>query len=114
MYGVLLVTGQLLGIAASLWFLLTHRPRQWRRLQALDAMGFPAIIAFVFLRSLVLTVTSWPVVARSTGSMIFSLLTMALVDAWMLVKLANFRRFVKMEKDSTGSCVHCVQAPPPL
>lgn len=97
MYGALLIALQAAGLASSLWFLAIHRPRHWRRLQALDAMGFPLIIAMVFARGLILTILSWPVPGRPAGNMAFSLVMLALVDAWMLVKLANFRRFIRQE-----------------
>lgn len=98
MYGAALVALQVAGLVGSLWFLVAHRPRQWRRIQALDAMGFPAIVVLVFARGLALTLWHWPVVARDLGSMIFSLVTLALVDVWMFVKLASFRRFVATER----------------
>lgn len=99
MYGALLATGQLIGLVSSLWFLATHRPRHWRRLQALDAMGFPVIIAIVFARGLILTVINWPVSPRPLGHMIFSVVTLGLVDAWMVIKLINFRRFARGQRD---------------
>lgn len=101
MYGALLIVLQTVGLGSALWFLTAHRPRRWRRLQALDAMGFPIIIAMVFARGLILTVLSWPVPTRPMGNMAFSLTMLALVDAWMIVKLANFRRFVRQERHRT-------------
>lgn len=94
-YGAALVGLQALGLVTSGWFLLTHRPRHWRRIQALDAMGFPAIIALVFARGLILTLLSWPLPARPVGNMAFSLVVLALIDIWMIVKLVNFRRYVR-------------------
>lgn len=95
MYGVILIALQFTGLVAAVWFLAAHRPRQWRRLQALDAMGFPAIIALVFARSLVLTILAWPLPHREFWNAFFSVLTLALVDAWMIIKLINFRRFTR-------------------
>lgn len=97
MYGAILIALQAIGLVGAVWFLATHRPRQWMRLQALDAMGFPFIIAIVFARSLALTLLAWPVPTRALGNMIFSLLTLALVDAWMIVKLINFRRYTRQD-----------------
>lgn len=95
MYGITLLVLQVTGLAVSVWFLATHRPRKWRRLQALDAMGFPVIVAIVFARSLVLTALAWPLAARGLGNMIFSVLTLGLVDTWMIIKLINFRRYAR-------------------
>ena len=100
MYGVSLVVLQGIGLVSALWFLATHRPLQWARLQALDAMGFPAIIALVFGRGFILTILSWPIPTnKPLGNMIVSVTTLALVDAWMIIKLASFRRFVAHERD---------------
>ena len=101
-YGALLVGLQGIGLVSSIWFLLTHKPKRWLRIQAMDAMGFPAIVALVFARGFILTVAAWPVPLRPWGNMIFSVVTLILVDLWMLVKLANFRRFVRRE-DRPGS-----------
>lgn len=102
MYGGVLIALQGVGLVASVWFLATHRPKQWRRLQALDAMGFPVIVALVFARGLILTVSSWPVASRPWPHMAFSLLTLLLVDIWVIVKLVNFRRFMRGDSDSSG------------
>lgn len=98
-YGVGLVTLQSVGIVTSLWFLATHRPRHWKRIQALDAMAFPVIVALVLARGLVLTVTNWPVGQRPMPAVIFSLAMLLLVDAALIVKLVNFRRFVRADRD---------------
>ena len=95
MYGAMLVALQAIGLVAAVWFLATHRPTQWRRLQALDAMGFPVVISLVFARGLTLTILAWPIPTRGLGNMVFSALTLALVDAWMIVKLINFRRYTR-------------------
>lgn len=102
-YGALLVALQATGLVSSVWFLVTHKPKRWRRLQAVDAMGFPAIIAMVFARGLILAISAWPVPLRPWPHMVFSIVTLILVDAWMAVKLINFRRFVKRDHDSTPS-----------
>jgi len=99
-YGALLVVLQAAGLVSSVWFLVTHKPTRWRRLQAVDAMGFPAIIALVFARGLILTISAWPVALRPWPHMVFSIVTLVLVDAWMAVKLINFRRFVKRDHDA--------------
>lgn len=96
-YGALLVALQGVGLVSATWFLLTHKPKQWLRMQAIDAMGFPAIIALVFARGFILTIAAWPVPLRPWGHMVFSVITLILVDLWMMVKLANFRRFVRRE-----------------
>jgi len=98
-YGALLVMLQGAGLVSSVWFLVTHKPKQWRRLQAVDAMGFPAIIALVFARGLILTLAAWPVPLRPLGHMTFSVITLILIDLWMWVKLINFRRFVRRDRD---------------
>lgn len=95
MYGAILIVLQVAGLIAAVWFLATHRPKRWRRLQALDAMGFPVIIAMVFARGLILTTLAWPIPNRAVGNMIFSAITLGLVDAWMIVKLINFRRYAR-------------------
>lgn len=100
-YGALLVALQSIGLIGSVWFLLTHKPKRWRRLQAVDAMGFPAIIALVFARGLILTISAWPVPLRPMPHMVFSVITLILVDVWMMVKLINFRRFVNRDREST-------------
>lgn len=105
MYGVSLIVLQGIGLIASLWFLATHRPQSWARLQALDAMGFPAIIALVFGRGFILTLLSWPIPHKPLGNMIFSVTTLALVDAWMVIKLVSFRRFVRGERGNRASRV---------
>lgn len=96
-YGALLIGLQGVGLVSAIWFLLTHKPKRWLRMQAIDAMGFPAIVALVFARGFILTITAWPVPLRPLGHMTFSIITLILVDLWMLVKLANFRRFVRRD-----------------
>lgn len=95
MFGAILIALQAAGLVAAVWFLATHRPTKWRRLQAIDAMGFPVVIAVVFARGLILTILAWPIPNRALGNMAFSVLTLALVDAWMIVKLINFRRYAR-------------------
>lgn len=102
LYGLLLLLGQGVGCAAAIWFLLEHRPRQWRRIEAVDAMGFPIIVAIVFTRGLVLTLLAWPIPLRPMPNMVFSIATLALVDVLLIIKLVNFRRFVRDDSARRG------------
>jgi hypothetical protein len=98
-YISLLAVLQAIGCIASIWFLLEHRPRQWRRIEAIDAAGFPLIVALVFTRGLVLTILNWHPVSRPVPNAVFSVAMLALVDVMLIVKLLNFRRFIRRDRE---------------
>ena len=104
-YSAALVVLELAGLVTAGSFLFQHRPKAWRKLPALDAIGFPMIVMFVFLRSLVLTLANFPIPPRPVGQMIFSIGMFIAVDAALVVKLANFRSFVKQDSRSDGDAV---------
>lgn len=98
-YISILAVLQAVGCVASIWFLLEHRPRQWRRIEAIDAMGFPLIVVLVFARGLVLTVLNWVPGHRPLSNEIFSVAMLSLVDLLLTVKLINFRRFIRADRE---------------
>jgi riboflavin transporter FmnP len=98
-YSIILLMLELVGLTSAAAFLFQHRPKSWRRLPALDAMGFPAIVVIVFIRSVVLTLINFPIPGRPIGQMTFSLATLLAVDVVLLIKLANFRAFLREDRD---------------
>ena len=94
-YSIALVILEVFGLLVAGAFLFQHRPRAWRKLPALDAMGFPVIVMIVFIRSLVLTLINFPVPDRPIGQLAFSIGMFLAVDTVLLVKLANFRAFLR-------------------
>jgi membrane protein implicated in regulation of membrane protease activity len=97
-YISLLAVLQAVGCVCSVWFLLEHRPRHWRRIEAIDAMGFPLIVALVFARGLILTVLNTTAASRPLPNMVFSVAMLLIIDVLLVIKLVNFRRFVRLDR----------------
>ncbi len=112
MYAYTLLAGFLIGLVAAVVFLAGYRPTSWRRLVTLDASGWVLAVLLTYARALVMLAASWPPVPppapthgwlaahpwAQVASLVLSLLILYAVDALVIVKLVNYRRFVRQNR----------------
>ena len=82
------------GTLAALGFLAVYRPREWRRVEALNAAGWILVVPVVFARSLVLIGLHGG--ARPPDGLadaVVSLGSLALVDALVVLRTVSFWRY---------------------
>lgn len=88
----------IVGFVPAAVFISQHRPRQWRRLAAWDASGLVVIAAAIYLRQIILVVTRWPGSApRGWADATFALLSLLLIDVFLILRLISFRAFVQRD-----------------
>ena len=92
-YSLTIIALAAIGLAFSLQFLTTHRPRHWRRWQAFDASGWVLIVAIAYTRTLVLTISNWPGQNHALGSAAIGIGLSALVDALVILRVVAYSKF---------------------
>jgi hypothetical protein len=71
-----------------------YHPRQWRRVESVNAAGWILIVPVVFVRALVLIVLHGGVrEPQGTVDAAFSVGSLGLVDALVLIRLVSFWRW---------------------
>lgn len=99
LYQILIMLLLIGGLVPGLIFLAQHRPRQWKRLAAIDASGFVLVAEAIYLRNLILVVTRWPgSPPRGLGDALFGLISLAVIDALFILRLVSFRAFAERDR----------------
>lgn len=94
-YNISLVALLVLGLVAAAAFLGTHRPKNWRRLAAVDASGWVVIFALLMVRSLLSLAQRWPPRPPESWTQAgISIGLLALVDALLIIRILSYRAFV--------------------
>lgn len=87
------------GLLAAVWFLISHRPSRWYRLEAVNVYGWPLLFSLLYLRSIVLLVVRWPPPNPENwwdAAVGFGLLV--LCDFLLVALLVSYRGFVRRER----------------
>ena len=86
------------GLIFACQFILTHRPKHWRRWQALDASGWVIIVVIAYVRTVILVLWTWPGTPHSIGSAAIGISLTVLVDLLMVLRVVAYARYRRLDK----------------
>lgn len=102
LYSILLAVLCGSGLLMALAFLITHRPRRWRSVPAIDASGWVLIVLVAYGRTAALLVLGWPLAARDLAGAVVGLGMSVLVDALLVLRLLAYAKFVRRDRRDHG------------
>lgn len=82
------------GTLAALGFLAVYRPREWRRVEALNAAGWILVVPVVFARALILIGLHGGVrPSDGLADAVVSIGSLVIVDALVVLRTVSFWRY---------------------